>query len=335
MTKDLWSVALTFRKPKSVSGFASPRPLFSFDFILLKIARERANRYLLGMPELPEVETVRRGLAQAMEGRRIEEVEVRRRDLRFPVPEDFADRLRGRTLITLGRRAKYLVGTFDDDTVLLAHLGMSGRMVIETEEDREAPGRFVRGIAAHRAHEHIVFRVGNGTVIRFSDPRRFGLMLLTDIDAFPSHRLIRHLGPEPIGKDFTGPVLAARLKGRKTSIKSALLDQRVVAGVGNIYACEALFDAGISPRRSAATVQGGRAGRLAEAVRAVLARAIKVGGSSLRDHVAPTGELGYFQHSFSVYGREGKPCPDCDCGKSIKRITQSGRSTFLCAKRQR
>lgn len=287
------------------------------------------------MPELPEVETVRRGLAQAMEGRRIEEIEVRRRDLRFPVPADFADRLRGRTLLSLSRRAKYLVGTFDDDTVLLAHLGMSGRMVIETAEDLNMPGRFEHGTAAHDAHEHIVFRVGNGTIIKFSDPRRFGLMLLTDKSAYPSHRLILHLGPEPTGEDFTGPVLAARLKGKKTPIKSALLDQRVVAGVGNIYACEALFAAGISPRRSAATVQGGRAVRLADAVRAVLARAIDAGGSSLRDHVAPTGELGYFQHSFSVYGREGEPCPGCNCGKSVQRITQSGRSTFLCAKRQR
>tara|TARA_Y100001954_G_scaffold36219_1_gene35147 strand:+ start:880 stop:1743 length:864 start_codon:yes stop_codon:yes gene_type:complete len=287
------------------------------------------------MPELPEVETVRRGLAQAMEGRRIEEIEVRRRDLRFPVPADFADRLRGQTLLSLSRRAKYLVGTFDDDTVLLAHLGMSGRMVIETAEDLNMPGRFEHGTAAHDAHEHIVFRVGNGTIIRFSDPRRFGMMLLTDKSAYPSHRLIRHLGPEPTGEDFTGPVLAARLKGKKTPIKSALLNQRVVAGIGNIYACEALFAAGISPRRSAATVQGGRAVRLADAVRAVLARAIDAGGSSLRDHVAPTGELGYFQHSFSVYGREGEPCPGCDCGKSVQRITQSGRSTFLCAKRQR
>jgi len=287
------------------------------------------------MPELPEVETVRRGLAQAMEGRRIEEIEVRRRDLRFPVPADFADRLRGQTLLSLSRRAKYLVGTFDDDTVLLAHLGMSGRMVIETAEDLNMPGRFEHGTAAHDAHEHIVFRVGNGTIIRFSDPRRFGMMLLTDKSAYPSHCLIRHLGPEPTGEDFTGPVLAARLKGKKTPIKSALLDQRVVAGIGNIYACEALFAAGISPRRSAATVQGGRAVRLADAVRAVLTRAIDAGGSSLRDHVAPTGELGYFQHSFSVYGREGEPCPGCDCGKSVQRITQSGRSTFLCAKRQR
>ena len=251
------------------------------------------------------------------------------------MPPDFADRLTGRTLQSLGRRAKYLVGTFDDDTVLLAHLGMSGRMVIETEEDQTVSGRFLYGAGAHDAHEHIVFVVGNGTIVRFSDPRRFGIMLLTTVRDFSSHRLICHLGPEPMEEEFTGPVLAARLKGKSTPIKSALLDQRVVAGVGNIYACEALFDAGISPRRKASTVQGMRAARLAGALRAVLARAISAGGSSLRDHVAPTGKLGYFQHSFSVYGREGEPCPGRDCGRSIKRITQAGRSTFLCTRCQR
>lgn len=292
------------------------------------------------MPELPEVETVRRGLAEVMEGRRVERVEVRRYDLRIPVPEDFIDRLQGRTLEKLGRRAKYLVGEFDDGTVLLAHLGMSGRMVIETPADRpggpaSGPGRFVHDPGGHGAHEHIVFHVGNGTVIRFSDPRRFGLMTLTDRDSFDDHKLIRHLGPEPVGPAFTGAVLAARLKGRNTPIKSALLDQRVVAGVGNIYACEALYAAGLSPRRKASTVQGARADRLASAVREVLDEAIAAGGSSLKDHVAPTGELGYFQHSFKVYGRTGEPCPDCDCGDAVQRLVQAGRSTFYCAQRQR
>ena len=288
------------------------------------------------MPELPEVETVRRGLAEAMEGRRIERVEVRRHDLRIPVPDDFADRLLGRTLEKLGRRAKYLVGEFDDGTVLLAHLGMSGRMVIETPDQRAvAPGGFAHDPGGHHAHEHIVFHVGNGTLIRFSDPRRFGLMTLTDRAGFPDHKLIRHLGPEPTGPEFTGPVLAARLEGKNTPIKAALLDQTVVAGVGNIYACEALYEAGLSPRRKASTVQGVRADRLARAVRKVLAEAIAAGGSSLRDHVAPTGELGYFQHSFKVYGRTGEPCPGCDCGQAVRRIVQSGRSTFYCARRQR
>jgi len=307
----------------------------------LRIARGRASRYLSDMPELPEVETVRRGLAEVMEGRRVELVEVRRHDLRIPVPDDFALRLKGRTLEKLGRRAKYLVGEFDDGTVLLAHLGMSGRMIIETPDDgvrgspENRPGNFVHDPGNHGRHEHIVFHVGNGTVVRFSDPRRFGLMTLTDRDSFAGHKLIRHLGPEPTGEDFTGPVLAARLKGKHTPIKAALLDQRVVAGVGNIYACEALYAAGLSPRRQASTVQGRRADRLAAAVREVLGEAIAAGGSSLRDHVAPTGELGYFQHSFKVYGRTGEPCPGCDCGQSVQRVVQSGRSTFYCAKRQR
>ena len=307
----------------------------------LRIARRRASRYLSDMPELPEVETVRRGLAEVMEGRRVELVEVRRHDLRIPVPDDFALRLKGRTLEKLGRRAKYLVGEFDDGTVLLAHLGMSGRMIIETPADgaqkppENRPGIFAHDPGKHARHEHIVFHVGNGTVIRFSDPRRFGLMTLTDRDSFADHKLIRHLGPEPTGEDFTGPVLAARLKGKHTPIKAALLDQRVVAGGGNIYACEALYAAGLSPRRQASTVQGGRADRLAAAVRDVLGEAIAAGGASLRDHVAPTGELGYFQHSFKVYGRTGEPCPGCDCGQSVQRVVQSGRSTFYCAKRQR
>ena len=288
------------------------------------------------MPELPEVETVRRGLAEVMEGRRVERVEVRRHDLRIPVPEDFDQRLQGRTLEKLGRRAKYLVGEFDDGTVLLAHLGMSGRMIIETPDDAvRKPGGHAHDLGNHGKHEHIVFHVGNGTVIRFSDPRRFGLMTLTDRESFADHKLISHLGPEPTGEDFTGTVLAARLLGKKTPIKAALLDQRVVAGVGNIYACEALYAAGISPRRQAATVQGRRADRLAKAIHDVLGEAIAAGGSSLRDHVAPTGELGYFQHSFKVYGRTGEPCPGCDCGQSVQRIVQSGRSTFYCAKRQR
>lgn len=288
------------------------------------------------MPELPEVETVRRGLAEVMEGRRVERIEVRRYDLRIPVPADFIDRLQGRTLEKLGRRAKYLVGTFDDGTVLLAHLGMSGRMIIETPDDPPAaPGAFTHDPGGHGAHEHIVFHVGNGTVIRFSDPRRFGLMTLTNSAGLADHKLIRHLGPEPVGPDFTGPVLAARLKGKNTPIKAALLDQRVVAGVGNIYACEALYAAGLSPRRKASTVQGARADRLAVVVRDVLDDAIAAGGSTLKDHVAPTGELGYFQHSFKVYGREGEPCPGCDCGGAVKRLVQSGRSTFFCAKRQR
>ncbi|MEC7490103.1 MAG: bifunctional DNA-formamidopyrimidine glycosylase/DNA-(apurinic or apyrimidinic site) lyase [Pseudomonadota bacterium] len=287
------------------------------------------------MPELPEVETVRRGLARVMEGRRIARVEVRRTDLRLPVPDDFADRLVGRTLERLRRRAKYLIGEFDDGTVLLVHLGMSGRMLIETSENHQKIGEFVGKSDAHQTHEHIVFHVGNGTVIRFSDPRRFGLMVLTDQTKVAHHKLLFHLGPEPTDSAFTGGFLSQKLKGKKTPIKSALLDQRIVAGLGNIYACEALFDAGISPRRAAANIQGERANRLTQAIREVLERAILAGGSTLQDHVMPSGELGYFQHQFSVYGRDGEKCPGCNCNKTIRRIVQSGRSTFYCSSRQR
>lgn len=276
------------------------------------------------MPELPEVETVRRGLAQAMEGRRINQVVVRRTDLRRPLPENFADALMGRTITQLGRRAKYLLIHLDDGTVVLAHLGMSGRMVIEQGTEVEVPAR---------KHEHIAFAVGNGTVIRFSDPRRFGLMDLSTEEGLSTHTLLASIGPEPLGDDFNGPALAVRLKGRKTPIKSALLDQRIVAGLGNIYVCEGLFMAGISPRRSAHTVGARRADRLVAETKQVLRDAIKAGGSTLRDHVTASGEMGYFQHNFKVYGREGEACPTCS--KPVKRIVQAGRSTFFCASCQR
>ncbi|MGB0575186.1 MAG: bifunctional DNA-formamidopyrimidine glycosylase/DNA-(apurinic or apyrimidinic site) lyase [Alphaproteobacteria bacterium] len=276
------------------------------------------------MPELPEVETVRRGLAQAIEGRRINQVVIRRTDLRRPLPENFADALMGRTITQLGRRAKYLLIHLDDGTVVLAHLGMSGRMVIEQGTEVEVPAR---------KHEHITFAVGNGTVIRFSDPRRFGLMDLSTEEGLSTHPLLASIGPEPLGDDFNGPALVIRLKGRKTPIKSALLDQRIVAGLGNIYVCEGLFMAGISPRRSAHTVGARRADRLVAETKQVLRDAIKAGGSTLRDHVTASGEMGYFQHNFKVYGREGEACPTCS--KPVKRIVQAGRSTFFCASCQR
>ena len=278
------------------------------------------------MPELPEVETIRRGLAAALEGRRIARVTVKRSDLRRPLPPRFAERLEGRRIVGLGRRAKYLLVSLDDDTVLLAHLGMSGRMVIENGAETRA---------AHVTHAHVSFEADDGTVIRFSDPRRFGLMDLVPAAELDRHVLLAGLGPEPTGNEFDGPLLAARLKGKRTPIKAALLDQRVVAGLGNIYVCESLFRAGISPKRLAKSVQGERADRLATAIRAVLADAIAAGGSSLRDHVSATGELGYFQHNFQVYDREGAPCPGCDCGGGVRRMVQSGRSTFYCAVRQR
>ena len=278
------------------------------------------------MPELPEVETVRRGLAAALQGKRLARVEVRRGDLRRPLPVDFAARLTGRRIEGFGRRAKYLLAELDDGNIWLAHLGMSGRMVIEN-------GAATR--AAHITHAHVTFEAEDGTVVRFSDPRRFGLMDLFPVAQAAGHPLLAGLGPEPVGEGFDGELLAARLAGKHTPIKAALLDQRVVAGLGNIYVCESLFRAGLSPRRLAATVQGARADRLAQAIRAVLEDAIAAGGSSLRDHVTATGELGYFQHRFEVYDKEGLPCPGCTCAPGVRRIVQSGRSTFYCAVRQR
>ena len=280
------------------------------------------------MPELPEVETVRRGMEAAMRGRPITDVAVRRVDLRRALPADFAVRLTGRVVRGIRRRAKYLLLDLDDDSVLIIHLGMSGRISIVPADTGAAAG-------AHNKHEHVVFSVGNGTEVRFSDPRRFGLMALTTRAEEDRHPLFAHLGPEPLDPAFDGAALAARLEGKRTPIKAALLDQRVVAGLGNIYVCESLFMAGISPRRLARTVQGERADRLATAIHKVLEAAIRAGGSSLRDHAAPSGELGYFQHHFQVYDREGAACPHPGCRGTVKRLVQSGRSTFFCPSCQR
>jgi formamidopyrimidine-DNA glycosylase len=278
------------------------------------------------MPELPEVETVRRGLAMRMEGRRIARVELRRPDLRGPLPEGLPRLIEGIPIARLGRRAKYILVHFGDGGVLLVHLGMAGRMVLTPPGAPET---------APDPHDHVVFTLEDGAVVRFNDARRFGMMDYTREDALGEHPLLRDLGPEPLGNEFNGPVLAERLAGKMTPIKAALLDQRVVAGLGNIYVSESLYWAGLSPRRLAATVGGGRAERLAGAIRDVLTRAIAAGGSSLRDYVQASGELGYFQHEWAVYGREGEPCPGCDCGAGIRRVVQSGRSTFYCPKRQR
>ena len=280
------------------------------------------------MPELPEVETVRRGMEAAMRGRPIAGVTVRRADLRRALPADFAARVTGRVVRSIRRRAKYLLLDLDDGTVLIIHLGMSGRISIVPADAAAAEG-------AHGKHEHVVFAVGNGTEVRFSDPRRFGLMALTTAAAENAHPLFARLGPEPLDPAFDGAALAARLKGKRTPIKAALLDQRVVAGLGNIYVCESLFMSGISPRRLARTVQGERADRLAKAIHRVLEAAIEAGGSSLRDHAAPSGELGYFQHHFRVYDREGTACPRRGCTGTVKRLVQSGRSTFFCPTCQR
>jgi formamidopyrimidine-DNA glycosylase len=280
------------------------------------------------MPELPEVETVRRGLALRLEGRRLTRVRQNRPDLRFPLPPDFAARLQGRRVEAVRRRAKYLLLEMEDGTVLLAHLGMSGRMLIARREE-----------AASEPHDHVVFETEDGWVVRFNDARRFGIMDLAERGTVSSHPLLAGLGPEPLEPEFDGPRLAKALAGRATSIKAALLDQRIVAGLGNIYVSEILYRAGISPRRRAGSIAGARAERLAAAVKSVLAEAVAAGGSSLRDYVQTSGELGYFQHRWAVYDREGKPCPDCDCDAKrtggIRRIVQGGRSTFYCPKRQR
>ncbi len=276
------------------------------------------------MPELPEVETIRRGLALKLEGRTLARVEQRRPDLRIPFPPGFAERLTGRRVVRMGRRAKYLLGHLDDGTVLICHLGMSGRLTLAAAP-APPPG----------AHDHVILETDDGVVVTFHDHRRFGLMTLCAEEELASHPLLADLGPEPLGNDFNGPALSAALTGRRTPIKAALLDQRVVAGLGNIYVCEALFRAGVSPRRLARSVAGVRAERLAAAVREVLLEAIDAGGSSLRDYVRTDGELGYFQHRFAVYGREGERCPGCACRGAIARIVQSGRSTFYCPARQR
>lgn len=309
----------------------SAQPGFALLCALLRLARPTPAACDVkdhAVPELPEVETVVRGLRPHLEGRRLVRVVQRRPDLRFPLPDNFAARLEGRRVLALGRRAKYILAQLDGGETLLCHLGMSGRMVLGRADDGPLD-----------PHDHILFETDRGAVLRFNDQRRFGLMDLVADEALASHKLLCRLGPEPLGNHFGGKSLAAALKGRRTPIKAALLDQKVVAGLGNIYVCEALFLAGLSPRRQAYTVQGARAERLAWAVRDVLLRAIEAGGSSLRDYVQADGELGYFQHHWSVYDREGETCPGCVCADAkrhgIRRVTQSGRSTYYCPTRQR
>ncbi|HEY6981321.1 bifunctional DNA-formamidopyrimidine glycosylase/DNA-(apurinic or apyrimidinic site) lyase [Reyranella sp.] len=279
------------------------------------------------MPELPEVETVRRGLVPRLVGRRIRRLHQRRRDLRIPLPSRLAERVEGRTVVGIDRRAKYLLVRLDDGHTLIIHLGMSGRMTLHD----------ATSAAEHPLdrHDHVVIGLEDGWQVRFNDARRFGLMLLVRNETLTRHKLFKGLGPEPLDPTFDGAALARRLKGRRTSIKAALLDQRTLVGIGNIYACEALYLAGLSPRRSAHTVQGERADRLVAALKQVLIRSIEDGGSTLRDHVQPGGELGYFQTRFNVYDRAGAVCPTRGCGREIKRLVQSGRSTFYCAHCQR
>ncbi len=279
------------------------------------------------MPELPEVETVRRGLIPKLVGRKIVRLHQRRRDLRVPLPAKFAQKVEGRTVLAIDRRAKYLLIRLDDGQTLVAHLGMSGRMTLhDAKSAAEHP--FER-------HDHVIMETDRGWQVRFNDARRFGLMVLVADGAVARHRLFKGLGPEPLDDSFDGAALGGRLAGRRTPIKAALLDQKTLVGVGNIYACEALFLSGISPRRSAHTVKGERADRLVAAIKQVLLRSIDDGGSTLRDHVQPGGELGYFQTRFNVYDRTGAVCPTPKCGQLVKRLVQSGRSTFYCARCQR
>lgn len=294
------------------------------------------------MPELPEVETVRRGLQPAMEGVRILRVEARREDLRFPLQPDFTARLKGRTVTGLGRRAKYLLADLDSGDVLLMHLGMSGSFRVVSEDAAPTtPGAFHHPRSEDRAHDHVVFRMASGAAIVFNDPRRFGYMKVFARRAIDQEPFLKDLGPEPLGNTFDAAMLARACAGKKTSLKAALLDQRVVAGLGNIYVCEALFRARLSPRRLAATLStkkgepADHARRLVDAIHAVLDQAIAAGGSSLRDHRQTSGELGYFQHAFAVYDREGEPCHTAGCAGVVKRFVQNGRSTFWCPKCQR
>ena len=282
------------------------------------------------MPELPEVETVRRGLAPFMEGARIVRVEARRADLRVPFPPDFTARLTGQTVTGLGRRAKYLTADLGSGDVLVMHLGMSGSFRTGSGNGAKDP-----------AHDHVVFHLSSGATVTFNDPRRFGLMLIVPRAELAGHRLMRDVGPEPLGNAFDAALLAAACRGGKRTLKAVLLDQTVVAGLGNIYVCEALHRARLSPLRRAATLAtrtgapAPRAAVLVDAIKAVLEDAIAAGGSSLRDHRRTDGELGYFQHHFRVYDRDGAPCVTPGCGGTVKRIVQNARSTFFCPRCQR
>jgi formamidopyrimidine-DNA glycosylase len=288
------------------------------------------------MPELPEVETVRRGLAPAMEGARFSKVEVRRSDLRWPLPRDFASRLHGQSVTGLGRRAKYLLADLSSGDVLLMHLGMSGSFHVFHNGGGKTLGAYHHERKRHVTHDHVVFHMSSGNIITFNDPRRFGSMKIVPRARLDAEPLLARLGPEPLGNAFDAAMLAQACRGKKTSLKAALSDQRVVAGLGNIYVCEALHRARLSPKRMAATIAdrsgapNERAERLVDGIKAVLNEAIRDGGSSLRDHKLTDGELGMFQHHFRVYDREGEKCRTPGCRGIVKRMVQNGRSTFYC-----
>ena len=288
------------------------------------------------MPELPEVEIVRRGLEPALDGRVFARVDQHRPDLRFPLPDNFAARLRGRKVERLERRGKYLLAHLSGGHVLLMHLGMTGCFTVHAKN-----GSVSANAVPRASHDHIVFHMQGGDTVTYNDPRRFGFMLLIAEKHLAEHPLLHHLGIEPLSKALTAEYLAQHARGKKVSLKPFLADQRIIAGLGNIYACEALYRARLSPKRGAATIASKtgkpneRAQALVPAIREVLDDAIKAGGSSMRDYRQANGELGSFQHAFCVYGREGKPCLRKGCGGTVRRIVQAGRSTFYCPRCQR
>ncbi|PCI50068.1 MAG: DNA-formamidopyrimidine glycosylase [Alphaproteobacteria bacterium] len=275
------------------------------------------------MPELPEVETVKNGIIPLLEGRRLFRVIQRRDKLRIPLPDNFAERLTGRRIERITRRAKYLLLHLDGQEILICHLGMSGKMTLVVAKDRETPDRFEK-------HDHIILETDRHDLVIFNDPRRFGLMTLCRTEELEQHALFRHMGPEPLGNEFNAAYLMGKIEKRRSPVKTILLDQRVVAGLGNIYVCEALFLAGISPEKKACDLRGDEVEKMVPVIRDVLRRAIEAGGSTLKDYAHPDGELGYFQHEFRVYGRAGEDCSNASCDSKIERVIQSGRSTFYC-----
>jgi formamidopyrimidine-DNA glycosylase len=292
------------------------------------------------VPELPEVETVRRGLAPVLEGARIARAQVNRPDLRWPFPERMAERLTGARIERLGRRSKYILADLDTGETLIVHLGMSGRMIVSGGDAAVGGGRDMLAQFHHlhpapEKHDHVILDTEAGARVTFNDARRFGAMDLCPTEAVEKHWLIEGLGPEPLGNAFNEDHLIAAFRGKRTPVKSALLDQRIVAGLGNIYVCEALYRAGISPLRHAGRIGAARVAALVPIIRDVLSEAIEAGGSSLRDYRQADGELGYFQHNFRVYGREGEACQTPGCTGIIRRTVQSGRSSFHCVTCQR
>jgi formamidopyrimidine-DNA glycosylase len=283
------------------------------------------------MPELPEVETVRRGLQPAMQDQKIMRAEVNRPDLRWPFPPNMAQRLTGARVLRLWRRSKYILLDLDTQETLIVHLGMSGRMLVSGQQI----GEFYQEHPAPEKHDHVVFHMENETRVTFNDARRFGAMDLAPTAEVEMHKMLSSLGPEPLSNYLDDTYLAAALAGRNTPIKSALLDQRLIAGLGNIYVCEVLFRAKISPMRRAKDLSKSQVGSLVPIIRTVLEEAIEAGGSSLKDYRQTGGELGYFQHSFHVYDRESEPCKHAGCGGTIARVSQSGRSSFYCPTCQR